>query len=62
MSAVALWERRTIGVRTREALATKRGQGVHLGRPSVLSAEIIARIVVAHRGHWLVVYCSPTQR
>ena len=49
MAAVVQWERRAIGVRTREALAAKRAQGVRLGRPSVLSAEIVARIVEAHR-------------
>jgi DNA invertase Pin-like site-specific DNA recombinase len=50
MAAVAQWERRAIGVRTREALAAKRAQGVPLGRPSVLPSEIVARIVEAHRG------------
>ena len=47
--AVAQWERRAIAVRTREALTAKRAQGVQLGRPSVLSPEIVARIVEAHQ-------------
>ena len=49
MAAVAQWERRAIGVRTREALAVKRAQGVRLGRPTVLSADIAARLVAAHK-------------
>jgi DNA invertase Pin-like site-specific DNA recombinase len=49
MAAVAQWERRAIGVRTREALAVKRAQGVRLGRPVVLNAELAARIVSAHK-------------
>jgi DNA invertase Pin-like site-specific DNA recombinase len=38
-------ERKMIGTRTREALAEKRAQGVRLGRPSTLPAEVVARIV-----------------
>jgi DNA invertase Pin-like site-specific DNA recombinase len=49
MAAVAQWERRAIGVRTREALAAKRAQGVRLGRPSVLSSEVVARVVASHQ-------------
>ena len=45
MAAVAQWERRTIGQRTREGLAAKRASGVRLGRPPVLPAEVVARIV-----------------
>jgi DNA invertase Pin-like site-specific DNA recombinase len=48
MAAVAQWERRAIGARTREALAAKRAQGVRLGRPTVLGADVVARIVSAH--------------
>jgi DNA invertase Pin-like site-specific DNA recombinase len=48
MAAVAQWERRAIGARTREALATKRAQGIRLGRPSVLPAAVVARIVSAY--------------
>jgi DNA invertase Pin-like site-specific DNA recombinase len=49
MAAVAQWERRAIGVRTREALAVKRAQGIKLGRPKVLDAGVVARIVRAHK-------------
>ncbi len=49
MAAVAQWERRAIGVRTREALAVKRAQGVRLGRPTVLAADVAARLVSAHK-------------
>lgn len=38
-------ERRLISQRTKDALAVKRAQGVRLGRPSVLAAEVVARIV-----------------
>lgn len=47
MAAVAQWERRAIGVR--EALAVKRAQGVRLGRPTVLGADIAARLVATHK-------------
>ncbi len=46
MAAVAQWERRAIGARTREALAQKRAQGVRLGRPRVLPREVVQRIVL----------------
>ena len=47
MAAVAQWERRAIGERTREALAARRAQGVQLGRPRSIPAEVRARIVEA---------------
>lgn len=40
----AQFERRMIGVRTKEGLAVKRAQGVRLGRPAALPAEIRDRI------------------
>jgi len=40
LAAVAQWERRLIGQRTKEALAVKREQGVRLGRPPLLSQEV----------------------
>lgn len=48
MASAAQWERRIIGQRTRDALAVKRQQGVRLGRPSVLPAEVAQRIRDAH--------------
>ncbi len=49
MGSVAEWERRIIGQRTKDALAIKRAQGVRLGRPSTLDAELVGRIVREHR-------------
>jgi DNA invertase Pin-like site-specific DNA recombinase len=49
MASAAQWERRIIGQRTREALTAKRAQGVRLGRPASLAAEVTSRIVDAHR-------------
>jgi DNA invertase Pin-like site-specific DNA recombinase len=45
MAVFSQLERRLISQRTREALAVKRAQGVRLGRPSTLPAEVVARIV-----------------
>lgn len=45
LAAAAQYERRLIGARTRDALAQRRREGVRLGRPSVLAAEIVERIV-----------------
>jgi DNA invertase Pin-like site-specific DNA recombinase len=45
----AQFERRLISDRTREGLAAKRAAGVRLGRPSVLSAALVARIVREHQ-------------
>ncbi len=42
--AVAEWEREMIGVRTRDALAVKRSEGVQLGRPRVLPDDVRRRI------------------
>ena len=44
MATFAQFERRLIGLRTKEALAVKRSQGVRLGRPPVVAAEVVARI------------------
>ena|SRR5689334_723837 len=44
-ASAAQYERRLIGQRTREGLAAKRAAGVRLGRPSVLPADIVRRIV-----------------
>ena len=44
MMAVAQWERRIIGVRTKEALAELRAQGVRLGRERMIRPAIERRI------------------
>lgn len=49
MASAAQWERRIIGQRTKDALAIKRAQGVRLGRPSVLSSQVVSRILADHR-------------
>jgi len=52
MASAAQWERRIIGQRTRDALATKRAQGVRLGRPRQLSGSIVDRIVAERDSGW----------
>ena len=47
LAVFAELERRLIGQRTREALAVRKAQGVRLGRPPVLPAEVVSRIVSA---------------
>ena len=44
LAAIAQFERRLIGQRTKDALAVKRAQGVRLGRPQVLSLHLVDRI------------------
>jgi DNA invertase Pin-like site-specific DNA recombinase len=44
-ASFAQYERRVISQRTKDALAAKRAAGVRLGRPSVLPADVVARIV-----------------
>jgi DNA invertase Pin-like site-specific DNA recombinase len=44
MGSAAQWERRILGVRTREGLAAKKAAGVRLGRRSTLPPEVIGRI------------------
>src|SRR5439155_27098060 len=44
IASVAQWERRIIGQRTKEALAVKKAQGVRVGRPATLPANIARRI------------------
>jgi DNA invertase Pin-like site-specific DNA recombinase len=43
-ASVAEWERRIIGQRTKEALATRKAAGVRLGRPTILAPAVAARI------------------
>jgi DNA invertase Pin-like site-specific DNA recombinase len=44
LAAIAQFERRLIGQRTKDALAVRRAQGVRLGRPAVLPAAVVDRI------------------
>lgn len=48
MIAVAAWERRTIGVRTRDGLAAAKSNGKRLGRPRKISQPLLDRIVGLH--------------
>jgi len=48
LAVFAELERRLIGERTKAALAVKKAQGVKLGRPRTLPAEVIERIQSAH--------------
>lgn len=50
VAAAAQFERRMIGVRTREALAVRRAQGVKLGRPRQLPEDVVARIAAERKG------------
>ncbi|MGI8750958.1 MAG: recombinase family protein [Acidimicrobiales bacterium] len=49
LAVFAELERRLIGERTKAALAVKRAQGVRLGRPRTLPAEVAERILAAAR-------------
>jgi DNA invertase Pin-like site-specific DNA recombinase len=54
MAAVAQWERRVIGARTKDALAQKKAQGVRLGRPRSIDPTVLARVVALRsEGHSL---------
>lgn len=44
LAVFAQFERRLIGQRTREALSVKRRQGIRLGRPPVVSADLVNRV------------------
>lgn len=45
MAVFAQLERKLIGQRTRDALAVRKAQGVRLGRPALLPAVVVERIV-----------------
>jgi len=49
LAAIAQFERRLIGQRTKDALAVKKAQGIRLGRPQMLPAEVVERIVAARQ-------------
>jgi DNA invertase Pin-like site-specific DNA recombinase len=44
MATFAQYERRLIGLRTKEALAVRRSQGVRLGRPPIVDESTASRI------------------
>ena len=48
LASVAEYERRVIGVRTREGMEQRRREGVHIGRPPKLEPELVGRIVREH--------------
>lgn len=48
LAAAAEYERDLIGARTREGMIQRRAEGVHIGRPRVLSADVLERITAAH--------------
>jgi DNA invertase Pin-like site-specific DNA recombinase len=45
LASVAQYERKVIGQRTREGMAQRRSEGVHIGRPSSLPVATVERIV-----------------
>ena len=49
LAAAAEYERNLIGARTREGMAQRRLEGVHLGRPRSLPIEVVERIVKERR-------------
>jgi DNA invertase Pin-like site-specific DNA recombinase len=49
LATFAQFERRLIGQRTKEALAIKKAEGVRLGRPRMLTAEVVERVWRMHR-------------
>ena len=50
VAQIAQYERRMIGVRTRDALAEKRKAGVRLGRPPVIPPDLVLRILADYQG------------
>ncbi len=47
LAAAAEYERDLIGARTREGMAQRRREGVHVGRPRALPETVVRRIVLA---------------
>lgn len=59
MATFAQYERRLIGVRTKEALQVKKAQGVRLGRPPSIPADLAKRIArMRGRGMTLQAICD----
>ena len=50
LAAAAEYERDLIGARTREGMAQRRAEGIHVGRPRTLPPDLVDRIVV-ERAH-----------
>ena len=48
--ALAQWERRIIGQRTKDALAEVKGRGTKLGRPTTVTRDAVAIILAMRRG------------
>ena len=50
LAAAAEYERDLIGARTREGMAQRRAEGVHVGRPGSLPASVVRRILEERAG------------
>lgn len=48
LASVAQYERKVIGQRTKEGMAQRRAEGVHVGRPSRLPEGVVRRILSEH--------------
>ena len=49
LAGFAEYERRQISDRTKAALAERKAQGVRLGRPPTMAADVVARILAEHQ-------------
>ncbi|QCR18577.1 recombinase family protein [Agrococcus sp. SGAir0287] len=50
LASAAQYERELIGARTREGMAQRKAEGVHVGRKPTLSADLVERIVDMYDG------------
>lgn len=48
VAASQQWERRIIGQRTKDGMATKRDEGVRLGAPRIASDELLAQVLATY--------------
>lgn len=48
LASVMQHQRRVIGLRTREGMAARKAEGVRMGRPPILSEDVVGRIVAEH--------------